>query len=404
MKNIFLSILIITTFVSFGQSFDYQVDILKNNSDGFCKILLSQDVTLKLKSDFTDVRIYNYENIEVPYLLRTENSVNEKELFFEYKIIEKKHFKRRGYTRIIIHNPSKNKINNIVLRIKNADVRKQLKLNASNDNKNWYVLKDKYYYNSINSYDETAEIRVLNFPLSDYEYYELLIDDFYDKPINITQAGYYDLVTENGKYSEIKNTSFLVSNIKKETIIKIPVNNNYIDKISFKISNPKYYKRNAEIYIKETIKKRKHTKVYERNIASFNLISNSSNSLTVRNLQIDTLFVRIQNNDNQALQIDDIKLFQLNKYLIAELSSESSYKLKFSDKNAKKAIYDLQYFSDKIPENLKVLEVSNITQISKTKDNKSNNINFSNYWLWISVIGIAGLLGYMSYSMIKDKK
>jgi len=97
-------------------------------------------------------------------------------------------------------------------------------------------------------------------------------------------------------------------------------------------------------------------------------------------------------------------LHQLNKYLITELSSTNSYQLKFSDKKTKKAIYDLQYFSDKIPENLKVLEISNIEQILETKTNESNNINFSNYWLWISVVVIASLLGYMSYSMIKDKK
>ncbi len=404
MKKAIISIFILSTFISYGQEFEYQADINKISKNGFCKILLSQEVTSKLKNDFTDVRIYNSENVEVPYILRAENSINEKELFFEYKIIEKKHFKRKGYTRIVIHNPTKNKIDNIVLRIKNADVRKQLKLNASYDNKNWYVLKDNYYYNSINSYNETSEIRVLNFPLSDYEYYELLIDDFYDKPINITQAGFYDLVKENGKYSEIKNTSFTISNIEKETIIKIPVNNNYIDKISFKISNPKYYHRSAEIYVKKTVNERKHKKVYESHIGSFNIISNSSNSFNIRNLHIDTLFVKIQNNDNQAVKIDDINLYQLNKYLITELSSENKYTLKFSDKQANKPVYDLEYFADKIPENLSVLEVSNIKQIPTTKTNKSNNINFSNYWLWISVIGIAVLLGYMSYSMIKEKK
>lgn len=404
MRRVIISILIISSFVSYGQMFDYKADINKIDSNGFCKILLPQEVTSKLKYDFSDVRIYNSENIEVPYILRAENAINEKELFFEYKIIEKKHLKTKGYTRIVIHNPAKNKINNIVLRIKNADVRKQLKLNASYDNKTWYVLKDNYYYNSINSYNETSEIRVLNFPLSDYEYYELLIDDFYDKPINITKAGFYDLVKENGKYSEIKNISFLISNINKESIIKIPVNNNYIDKISFKISNPKYYHRNAEIYVKKTVNARKQKKVYESHIGSFNIISNSSNSFNIRNLQTDTLFVKIQNNDNQAVKIYDIKLYQLNKYLITELSSEDTYTLKFSDKKANKAVYDLEYFSDKIPENLNILEVSNIRQISKTKTNNSNNINFSSYWLWISVIGIAALLAYMSYSMIREKK
>ena len=113
MKKAIISLLIISTFVSYGQTFNYQADISKHKTDGFCKILLSQEVTSKLKNNFTDIRIYNSENIEIPYILRTENSINEKEFFEEYKIIEKKHFKRKGYTRIIIHNPKKNKIKNL---------------------------------------------------------------------------------------------------------------------------------------------------------------------------------------------------------------------------------------------------------------------------------------------------
>ena len=403
MRGISLSIFIIYSFVVFGQDYNYKASVSNINKDGFCKIQLSPEITSKLNSDFTDIRIYDTANVEIPYIFQEENPVNEIELFTEYKIIEKTYFKEKSYTRIVIQNPSKTKINNIVLRIKNADVRKQLKLNASYDNKNWYVLKDNYYYNSINNKKSTSEIRVLNFPLSDYEYYELLIGDFFDKPINIVQAGYYDLIKENGKYSEIEDISFLSFDTLKQTQISIPINNNYIDKMSFVINNPKYYNREASIYVHKSMSKGKRKKIYEKQIANFNLISNSSNSFSINNLQADTIFVRIKNNDNQALSIDKIRLYQLNKYLTSELNSNNLYHISFSDKNAKKPIYDLKYFSNKIPKNLKVIEVNHIQKISKT-EKKNNNINFSNYWLWIIIVGLAGLLAYMSYSMIKDKK
>jgi len=404
MKNILTIILSLISITLFAQNFSYKADVEKVEKNGFNKILLSPEITSKLNSNFYDIRIYDTSKVEIPYLLYKEDIIKEQNLFVEYKIIEKKHNRRYGYTRIVIHNPKKNNINNIVLRIKNADVRKRLKLNASNDNRNWYVLKDNYYYNSINSYENTSEIRVLNFPLSDYEYYELLIGDYYDKPINVLQAGFYNLIEENGKYSQLNNISYNVVDTLKETIIAIPINGNYIDKITFDIDTPKYYHRSAQLYIYNSKIYKKKKKAVKENIAHFNLVSNSGNVINLDNLQADTIYIKIKNNDDVPLKIKNIELHQLSKFLTAELSSENSYVIKFSDKKAKIANYDLKYFTNIIPKNLDVIKTNNIEKCVKAKkESKEDNLNVNNYWLWIIIIFVALLLGYMSYSMIKDK-
>lgn len=402
--NVFI-LLALLNFSTQGQTYSHQVSVPSVEESGFYKILLPPAVTSALKPDVSDIRIYDSSNLEVPYLLEKEKPINKKELFVAYEIIAKKHFKTKdgGYTRIVIHNPDKNKINNIVLRVNNADVRKQLKLNASYDNENWYVLKDNYYYNSVESNTKTSEIRVLNFPLSDYEYYELLIDDFFDKPINIFQAGYYNSTEEEGKYSELKSGLFAEADTLKETIVAVPVCN-YIDKIAFQISAPEYYKRAVTFFVKQKRTNRKRTEIIERKVGEATLVSNSDNAFSFQNLKADTLFVRIENEDNRALKIDSIRLYQLNKYLIAKLAANQSYHMKFSSDLATKPVYDLKYFSDEIPPNLKVLDVSHIVEIGKPSSETSNNIDFANYWLWVVIIGLAVLLAYMSYSMLNEKK
>ena len=388
----------------FGQHFNYQAPIDKVAQSEFVKIGLSPEITSKLNASFTDIRIYDSSKIEVPYIYYQEQRVSEKELFVEYEIISKEHNQKMGYTRIIIHNPNKTEINNIVLRIKNADVRKRLKLNASNDQRNWYVLKDNYYYNSIVSSDNSSEIRVLNFPLSDYEFYELLIGDYYDRPINIVQAGYYNMVKENGKYTELSIPDFQTSDTLKETLISIPVQGNYIDKIAFDIDTPKYFHRDVELFVHSTVKHKRKKVIIEKRIVSFQLISNSSNVFNLRSIQADTLFIRIKNQDNPSLKIHGIQLYQLNKYLIADLNKDNKYSLLFSDKKAKSPNYDLTYFADKIDKNLEVVEAGQSTLIPSKEQKKDGNFNLNDYWLWIIIIGVALLLAYMSYGMIKDRK
>ena len=408
MKNIIstsILTLVLTSTLLYSQEFKYKAGVENVETEEFYKIHISPEITSKLKSDFSDIRLLDSANVEIPYLLYTEKIISEKELFVEYEIVELEHLKSRNYTRIVIRNKNKSEINNIVLRIKNADVRKHLKLNASYDNKNWYVLKDNYYYNSINNYENTSEIRVLNFPLSDYEYYELLIGDCFDKPINITNAGYYDLVKEKGKYTELQDIFFTSYDTLKETTIIIPNNGYYINKISFDIDTPKYYLREAEIFLRRTELYNNRKETYHDNIAYFNLISNSSNTFSLNGLNADTIYIRIKNNDNLPLNINKIRLFELNKYITSELNPTQKYSLYFSDEKADKAIYDLKYFTDSIPEGLQIIKVNKVQKLSIKSDGKeSNNLNMKSYWLWIIISVVAIILFYMSFKMIKDLK
>jgi hypothetical protein len=404
MRNLFFFFTLIINPLLHGQNFGFKADLEKASDNGFIRIELTPEITSKLNNQFTDIRLYDSQNQEIPTLLHQEKPYTEKELFVPYKIIEKQHFSQLGYSRLVIHNPNKKAIDNLILRVKNADVKKQLKLNASYDNKTWYVLKDNYSYNSITNNDSTSEIRVLNFPLSDYEYYELLIDDYFDKPINITQAGFYNRQIEQGSYSAV-NCDFVCLDTLKQTLISIPMNGQYVDKISFLINAPTYYYRQAEFFTYRTETYKNKTTRYEHKLFRCKLISNSSNTFQLNSEKMDTLWVRILNQDNQALKIDAIHVYQLKKYLIADLNSKKSYHLAFGDKKAVKANYDLEYFTDSIPANLEILSPQAPVALSKKNQTiKSDNFSLSNCWLWISIVIIALLLAYMSVKMVKENK
>ncbi len=404
MRNILITLIILLVGSQVtANNFKYKAEIEPVDTSDFYKIKLSPEIIAQLKRDWSDIRLYNNET-ELPYILNTEQHITEQELFVEYPIISKQHYKQQRYTRIIIHNPQKTSINNIVVKINNADVRKKLKLNGSYNKAEWYVIKDGYNYNSIPSVKGESEIRVLNFPDSNYEYYELLIDDYYDRPINITGAGYYNRVKESGKYTQLRNIPYHTIEKEGETIMSIPLNNNHIDKIAFDIIAPEYYLRNARLYYKTTADYKKKKRTYEHTIKTIQLISNSEKSYMLNNFTADTLYIAIANLDDAPLRINAIKLFQLNKYMLAKIEP-GHYHLAFGNAKATKPKYDLKHFADRIPQSVKTIYTKPVQYIAKsTQDEGSNNKELSRIWLWVVIIAVAGLLFYMSVKILNDKK
>jgi len=404
-----VSLLIFISFASAeAQPFKWFSEIEKVEKKEFYKIQLRPEVVAKLKSDCSDIRIFDAADEEIPFLFYPKVAKLEYRQFKEYKIIVKEHNKPKGYTRLVIQNPSKNEITNFILHIKNSDVKKWLKLNASDDNKNWYVLKDNYYFESITETDGTSQIRVLNFPLSTYEYYELLISDYYDEPINIVNVGYWDLNTENGKYSTIANCSFSQTDSakRKETIVKISLPEaNYIDKINFKIEYPTFYLRKAEIAFRDSsVKKGNRVDYFYSPIKTLELSSNAENQVLLENYKAKEVYLIVSNFDDKPLIFKEVKVSQLNKYLVANLTPNNQMVLKFGNKDINAPVYDLQYFRDSIPKNLPVIKTKGVVSLLDDNANNEGSPNKSTAIIWLAMGAVMILLGFMTVKMLSEMK
>jgi len=404
---LFIILSIFYSLHSYCQDFNRIATFTNTYSNGFVNIWLSPEINSKLSQNFHDLRIYDSQNKEIPYILQSEKVLNHSVFFKEYKIIEKKHVSAQNYTRIVIHNPEKKMIDNISVIIKNAEVKKWLKLNGSDDNKTYYVLNDNYIYNSNPNPDGTSEIKVLHFPSTDYEYLELLVSDYFDKPINILTVGYYDYKTENGLYSELEIKSFeqLEDTDKQETTINFSFSESqYIDKFEFVFDGPTYYLRNAELFYETQVltKKQKVIKQWQL-IENFEINSYSKATIFSENLKAEKIKLVIKNNDNEALNIKSIKARQLTKYLTAELKKDEKYTIKFSNNEAKKPNYDLKFFADSIDKNLPLIKIDTIQAISQTETTKKESI-FTSIYVWIALSFVVFGLGFMSFKMMKDIK
>jgi len=390
---------------SFGQSFQYQTSLPPTAAEGFYKIAVTPPVAAQLKTDFSDIRLYDSARREVPYLLEREEATQTRKLFREYEIVRKTMLPG-GNTTLILRNPMRSKINNISLLIKNTNVRKKASLSGSNDAQTWYGLEDNYYLHSLYNRAATAEVNLLNFPLSDYEYYRLIINDSTSAPLNILLAGYYDTYSENGKYTLIPHVKFTQTDSieVKQTFIYFrnlaPV---HADKITWQINGPAYYWRQATLYAAQFRQKRRRRtyKTYEP-VATFTLQSNKENLFALSSFKSDDFYLVIHNQDNPPLHITNIQFSFLNTYLVAALQKATPYYLAFGNEETSLPHYDLAYFKDSIPANLPVLTPTSIKTRSTPSEQKSATLFTNKNIIWVAIILVIALLGFMSYRMLQE--
>lgn len=390
--------------LAYGQEFTYEATLDPVTESAYYKIALSPMLLGKLRTDHSDLRIYDNDGIEQPYLLRQEIAISSTSLFKEYEILEK-NYKEDAISYLTFHNPEKNAIDNVSFIVKNTDVQKRARLSGSDDQKNWYVIKDNYLLHAMHSTDSTSELKILNFPLSDYAYFRLEINDNWKLPINILKVGYYDTEKIKGAFTLFDYPIASQKDSLKTSYIKLVLPElMYLEKLKFEVSGADYYSRYTNVFSKqERINRKKKKEVYFESIGTFDLNSNSRNEIIIKRLSTQELYVKIYNKDNQPLTIENVTGSYLNKYVVVKLKPQGSYTFKFGNQELKLPDYDLTAFADKIPYDISKINHKDIIRIKPIEDlYKEASVLDNPYFIW-SIIGVVGIvLGLVSIRMIKE--
>ncbi|WP_187261115.1 DUF3999 family protein [Pontibacter beigongshangensis] len=396
-----------------AQEYNWQATVPAPAQSGYHSILLSPEITGQLQQDLADIRLYDAAGTEVPYLLRTEEPVQYRKLFRPYKIVSYTH--RAGCcSELIITNQEQQKINNISLLIRNADVQKQVALSGSDNQQDWYVLKAKDLLYAIENTQGTTEVKLLNFPLNDYKYLRLVLNDSSSAPLNIINAGYYDTHPESGKYTLIPQQGFsrTDSAATKKTYLRLqfpqPV---YPERLEFEINSPALYYRPARLLTKTEsstgrrrglFRKQKRRLQQSATSLPFTLSSNTPATVELPRRQVEELVIEIDNADNPPLDVAAVKAYQLNRYLVANLEAGKPYTLQFGDEKATAPTYELQHFRADIPTDAPVLEAGGTTALQAAA--KSTKKPASKILIWVALAIILAGLGWMTVRLLNEMK
>ena len=403
-RKISLLLSLLVGFQAYGQDFKYEASIPVVVDSGYYRVILSPELLGQTQSGLSDLRIYTDKGEEQPYLIRKEARFSSQSLFKEYEIVDKA-YKKDAISHLVFSNSGKRAIDNVSFLVKNTDVKKRARLSGSDDQENWYVIKDNYLLHAMQSEKETSEMNVLNFPLSDYAYFKLEINDNWKLPINILKVGYYDTQKAKGLSTtfncQVANQKDTLKTSLVEVVLPGPM---YIEELQMTVSGVEYFSRWTTVKVKrEGIDRKKNAYEYFETLGSFDLNSNSENKISFGGSVVKELLVEIDNRDNQPLKVESIDASFLNTYAVVELIPSSSYTLKTGDESLSRPDYDLKAFADQIPLDITRVKHGTLVDVQPKEEEMAVPSFWDNKYLVWFVIAVVGFgLTYVSFKMIKE--
>ena len=361
--------------------------------EGFYAIDLPCQITGMAKPGFSDLRIRGGKGREVAYYIREEKSYTGEREFLSFPT---EIFIRPGQTDLLIE-AAKRPVSSFVLRIKNADTDKTATLKGSNDRENWYAVKDRIFLSQEYDRLRTETELMVDFPLSDYAYYLLSVDDSLSAPLNILSAG----IMKDGR---VPVESFVVvpplSVQRKEegtyTDITLAFPGKFVFReVVFYISSPLYYRRQVRATAlpeKESGGSRKFsrkTSFQDRQVHEYGVLdSDGGNRLYLADrFYTDTLNIRIGNGDDQPLIIDSLQVRIPHFVAVAWLYPGDSYVVTYGDETASAPRYDLS-FRTKVPDSLPLIGVKEFRELPAAVQPAHSWSRFwKTYGIWL-IIGV----------------
>jgi hypothetical protein len=420
-----------------AQIFNWEAPVDSVTKDGYYRIILQPDVTSKLKTDFSDVRIYDQDGNENPYLIYKDDATYGIDRFVTYQIVDK-HYERGCCSHITVKNLG-DPIDHIMLEVNNADVSKHMELSGSYDGVNFFALRNDFTVGTFNTYQKgarkTTSLIRFDFPLTDYKYYRFNFDDWtwwwddYSYPVFVVRAGYTEPTYVPEECLEIPRPLIVqIDSAKvKQSFVKISfADSQYVDHLHFSISTKNKhgdYYRAASLYESVDVMKGGVPTTEERFITSTILSSLNDNEFNLGQMRVKNLVLKINNDDNRPLRIDTIRAFQVKHYLCAELEKGNHYTIRFGNDSISAPVYDMVHFKEKIPTKPEIVKSGSrkniseqrISVVQKAADKKKAEEQakdthlgadlFKNKGIiWGALSVVILLLGFMTMRMLKEMK
>ncbi len=375
-------------------TFKYKADIETPKLSGFYKISLQPNLLAQCKADLADLRIIDQQESFVPYV-KLESLPSIKENFINFPILQNTQDKD-SITTLVVENAKPLLIRSLWLRLKNTAVSRSADLQGSDDNLNWFAIKEDIFLQQSVDHATNNYFQSLTFPASNYRYFKLIIHNKKKGPVQILQAGIYSNTRSAQTFIPLPVRVLQKDSSDRITYINLTFSRKYqVNKISFRVNRPKHFQRNVQVY---SLSGKGKTLLTEASLSS------GSQQQLVFSSKSPQLQIQIINGDNQPLQIDNLQAWQLNQFLIAYLESGKTYQLLFGDKQATEPDYDLKFFTDSALNYVSEIKHTALESNSLFKAPEIKKERDYTVVLWVIILAALALLIFLSWKMMAEMK
>lgn len=392
-------------FTSWCTAQNYTGNLQPIVTDGLTKIVVEPELISALQNNWDYFRILDSKGNEVPYALNTRTISGRGSVIKDLKILSKSSIPNVS-TSIIIANESRIKFDLLTLTIANTEVVKTYSISGSDDQNQWYGLVNNETVDGLYSSTATDVKRDFSFPLNNYKFLRI---DFVDKkslPIQVLSASVtVNLDAQDLALVELKDFQQTISQNKSEktTIIDLQFKTKQvINGLKFNISDPQFYRRNADIVVNKTRLRNRKQENYRESVTSFQLNSKTQNQFRINEIFEKNITIEIENQDSSPLVIDEIKLLQESVALISELKAGENYTI-VVDSTLSAPKYDLSYLGDIIQTQFSETQITNLEKYNSTNKEKTEDLFWKTpLFMWICIGFALVVIAYFSKGLLKD--
>ncbi len=365
---------------------------------GFYKIDFTPAITAHLKTDYSDIRIINDSGKWVPHILTTakhDYTATSVITYLKFSVSQDP----AANTEVLIESAGKN-ISNLNLTIANTAAERFCTLSGSNDKNNWFVINDSILLHPETGENTTSIVLSVDFPVSNYLFYKLVIINKNKDPFNIRSVHERTSVTSHTvKTIDNPATLLLQKDNGNISYIQVVQQQPYqFDMISLKAEGVKYYSREVELFVPAG---EGHSFSAPGNMVhSFTISNNSTMQFPVPLVKSSVFYLLIKNQDNLPLKITAVKTTCNDRYITAYLE-KGNYRLIMDNPGASAPNYDLSGLSLKLQDSVPSIPCGEIVPLNQNEPPvvaaKNNN------WLIWSAIAVALIvLLFFTTRMIKE--
>ena len=409
-----ISLLFIVSFflsatILFGQKNTFKYERKIQNIHGrWGYFLLPDDMYEKLNKDFSDIRIYSIseskQTTEVPYWIEETGTAPSLDSM-SFQILNTTYNQEGCF--FTFETKDEQFINQLDIEFEQNNFDWNIRLEGSNDQKNWFTIVDNYRLVAIQNEQTNYSFTSVTFKDAKFKYYRLLVKSQQEVTLkkvslqkktipqkNLTQYNIKYAITEDVKNKETK--------IAIDLPYAVPVNT-----IQFFVKKDfDYFRSVSVLYRADSAKVGDNWQYDDIPLFSGSLQSKQENILQASNTITQKLIVLVGNQDNRPLTIDSIKVSGSPYKLVAYFTDTiSQYVLRYGDPALHAPQYDIEHFKSNAPSYITPLTLGEATQISSYNAEEQSSV-INKVWLWIVMIVLVILLGFFAFKMMKkvDKK
>lgn len=407
MNKIFL---FLSCFFSFGlyaqlQDYHFQQSIA-DYSNEWHQIKLPSSIFEKINPNFSDIRIYGLtqtDTIEVPYIIKGSDEQKAiKEI--EFKLINVSENKSAYYYTFELNQHQL--INQIQLSFNNKNFNFSAKLEGSNNQNQWFTLLNNYQLIGVRNQFVDFNYSTLNFSQAKYKYYRLSIKSETKPQLRHSSILISEKQTPNLLEATVKTFGATQDMPNKKTNLLFNLSEKTpISSIHLKANDSIDYYRNYTLsYLTDSVQTEKGFIYNYRHIKSGVIHSFFNEPITFNSVIAQQFKIEVFNQDNQALNFSQVSAAGPTYQLITRFVLPAKYYLVYGNGKAGFPNYDISYYADKIPTNLKRLALGEIKEIEQSKVEKTAPLFENINWLFVMLSIIILGLGWFSIKMLRNMK